>query len=74
MLGNIAGAAIMDRIKGERHFSRGNGVLAYAGAYLGALFGTGLNVLFEIEDEKALTTIPNLSALAGFALTYNLMK
>ncbi|OYD14924.1 hypothetical protein CH333_07030 [candidate division WOR-3 bacterium JGI_Cruoil_03_44_89] len=74
MLGNIAGAAIMDRINGERHFSRGNGILAYTGAYLGALFGTGLNVLFEVRDEKTLTMIPNLTAIAGFVLTYNLMK
>lgn len=74
MLGNIAGCAIMDRIKGERHFSRGNGILAYAGAYLGALFGTGLNALFDIEDEKLFRMMPNLTAILGFALTYNLMK
>ncbi|MDO9575045.1 MAG: hypothetical protein Q7J55_00785 [bacterium] len=74
MLGNIAGCAVMDRIKGERHFSRGNGILAYAGAYLGALFGTGLNALFDIENEKLFRMVPNLTAILGFAVTYNLMK
>lgn len=74
MLGNIAGATIMDHIKGEKHFSRGSGILAYAGAYLGGLFGMGLNALFDIEDEKVFNIIPNLTAIGGFALTYNLMK
>ncbi len=74
MLGNIAGAIIMDRIKGERHFSGGNGMLAYAGAYLGALFGGGLNILFETSDQKISSATVNLSSILGFALTYNLMK